>query len=139
MKNSSFPARRCFAWQVLFCTALAAFLVGCGPTLSPVTGTVTYKGEKVKGGMLIFSPSGEGVPASATIQEDGSFALKSGSSDGAILGKATVTYTPPSGEASTDPKKEGKASQYVGLVPKDATVEIKSGANTLNIELIRGK
>jgi hypothetical protein len=49
------------------------------------------------------------------VQEDGSFVLKTGTNEGAVVGKSRVSYTPPGGEASTDPKKEGKASPYVGL------------------------
>jgi hypothetical protein len=126
------------ACQVFFSLALMTGLIGCGPSLSNVDGTVTYKGEKVKGGMLIFSPTA-GEPAAATVKEDGTFTLKTGTSAGAIAGKSSVSYSPPSGEASTDPKKEGKPSPYAGLVVKTPSVEIKSGKNTFSIELERGK
>jgi len=127
---------------VLQTVALLVFttiLVGCGPSLSPVTGTVKYKGEPVKGGMLIFSPEGTGESAAATIKDDGTYALQTGTSSGAILGKATVVYSAPGGEASTDPKKDGKPSPYFGLVVKTPKVEIKSGGNTIDIELEKGK
>jgi hypothetical protein len=125
--------------HIVFSGVLIAGLAGCGPNLAQVDGTVTFKGEKVKGGMLFFSPeAGDGAPAAATVEQDGTFVLKTGDATGASLGKSKITYSPPSGEASTDPNKEGTASPYVGLVPKDATVEIKPGKNTFNIELTPG-
>ena len=135
--NRCTPARRWFPWQVLLSLAFLAVAVGCGPSTSGVSGTVTWKGEKVKGGTLIFSPIAEGnnnpgPPGSATIQEDGSFKLD----HGAVVGKNKVGYTPPSGEASTDKKKQGTPSIYVLLVLKDPIVEVKSGTNTLTIELV---
>jgi hypothetical protein len=119
-------------------------LVGCGPNLAEVSGTVTFKGEKVKGGMLFFSPATEGkanpgAPAAATVQEDGTFALKTGTSEGAMVGKTAVRYSAPAGEASTDPNKQGTASPYSGLAPKEATFEVKPGKNNFNIELVPGK
>jgi hypothetical protein len=125
-----------FACQFLFVLIVSTGLVGCGPNLAQVDGTVSFKGEKVKGGMLIFSPEG-GEPAAATVKDDGSFVLQTGTSAGATVGKSTVTYSAPGGEASTDPNKEGTPSPYAGLVTKDSTVEVKPGKNTFNIELIR--
>jgi hypothetical protein len=143
--NSCAIARRWLPCQAILFLAFAAVLAGCaGPTLSSVSGTVTYKGDKVKGGTLIFSPAGEGAnpgpPSSATVQEDGTFAVKTiEGSGGAVVGKCTVGYTAPGGEASTDPKKQGTPSPYAGLVPKETSLEVKPGANTFNIELVQGK
>jgi hypothetical protein len=135
-------ARRWFASQVILFLALSVALVGCGPSTAPVKGTVTYDGAKVNGGTLIFSPIKEGSntpgpPGAAMVQEDGSFTVKVGDSEGAVVGKCAVSYTAPSGTASTDPKKQGTPSPYSGLVPKESTVEIKSGANSFNIELVK--
>jgi hypothetical protein len=142
--NRYTASRRFLVCQTFLFVAFAAGLLGCGPNLATVSGTVTYKGEKVKGGMLIFAPVGEGAatpgdPAAAAVQEDGSFVLKTGGTDGALVGKATISYSAPGGEASTDPTKQGKASPYTGLTTKDKSVEIKPGVNTFNIELIAGK
>jgi hypothetical protein len=132
----NFTRCQLFVCQILFVLAISAGLVGCGPNLAQVDGTVSFKGEKVKGGMLIFSPEA-GEPAAATVKDDGSFVLQTGTAAGATVGKSSVTYSAPGGEASTDPKKEGTPSPYAGLVTKDSTVEIKPGKNTFNIELIR--
>jgi hypothetical protein len=134
--NAQQHARRFFPLQItLVCFTFTLMLVGCGPSISPVTGTVTYKGEPVKGGTLIFSPVGEGTAATGTVQDDGTYVLKTDTSNGAQVGKVKVTYSAPGGEASTDPKKQGIASPYVGLVPKTPEIEVKSGANTIDIEL----
>jgi hypothetical protein len=144
MKSQScFPARSWFLGQLFVFLAFSAFLVGCGPSLAPVNGTVTYKGEKVKGGTLVFSPKGEGnvpgPPGTAMVQEDGSYELKSAAGVGTVVGQNTLTYTAPGGTASTDPKKEGIPSPYMGLVPKETSVTVKSGQNTVNVELVRPK
>ncbi len=131
--------------QAMLLLAFVAALAGCGPSLSSVSGTVTYKGEKVTGGTLIFAPIAEGTnaagpPSTGTIQPDGTFVLKNNNgAAGGVVGKNTVSFSAPGGEASTDPKKDGKPSPYAGLVVKDTPVEIKSGANTLTIELVKGK
>jgi hypothetical protein len=126
--------------QLVLALGFISALVGCGPSIATVHGTVTYKGEKVKGGTIIFSPVKEGAnspgpPAAGTVQADGTFVLKSEAGSGAVIGKNNVTYTSPGGEASTDPDKEGTPSPYINLVPKDSSVEVKSGSNNFTIEL----
>lgn len=131
-------------WSIMarsaaFCVLIAAVLAGCGgETLSPVTGKVTFNGEPVRGGTIIFGPSEGtkgGTPASAEVKEDGTYELKAGATVGAVAGKNKVMYTPPPGKPSTDPKKEGEPSPYAGLVPVQKEVEVKPGPNVINIEL----
>src|SRR4051812_39687925 len=84
----------------IVCLVLAAGIVGCGEALVPVTGKVSYKGEPVKGGTLVFSPDKKdvvnaGTPATATIEENGTFILKTENGAGAVVGKYKVSYTSP--------------------------------------------
>jgi hypothetical protein len=129
---SRMPAVQC----ILFAAILT--VVGCGASLAPVTGKVTYKGEPVKGGTLLFAPAAGGIPASATVQEDGTYKLKVGTSDGAVIGKNLVSYTAPPGKPSEDPRKEGEKSPYANMIPMGKEIEIKSGKNVIDIMLEPG-
>lgn len=82
--------------------AMSAILVGpcwgCGsssgalPSLIPVKGKVTYKGQPVTKGRIQFEPDGYGRPASGSLQADGTFeltTLKPG--DGVVAGEHRVS------------------------------------------------
>jgi hypothetical protein len=86
----------------LIAPALAAILLipcsGCGsaggapPTLIPVKGKVTYKGQPLTKGIVRFEPDGYGRMASGQLQSDGTFVLttlKEG--DGVVAGDHRVT------------------------------------------------
>lgn len=139
--------RRAVGYALMGAIVVAA--IGCGGKGGKVTGKVTYQGKDVTGGSLTFSPAGgaskdPGKPATGTVGPDGSFTMGTDSpGDGAVAGRHRVSYTPPE-----VPLPEGKAlkpgeyppkSPYHGLVPKDSEVEVKSGPNTINIELVPGK
>jgi hypothetical protein len=121
-------------------------MLGCGGgDLAPVHGKVTTaKGEPVKGGTLIFSPTGEGssgLPATAEVQPDGTYTLKTNDSTGAKIGRLVVTYTPPAQELTeeqrTNPKYIAPPPPYMGLVPKPKEVEVKPGDNAIDLQLVR--
>jgi hypothetical protein len=136
------PSRCWVAGKALILVVFAGALVGCGPSYSPVSGTVTHNGEKVKGGTVMFSPIAEGTnapgpPVSATVEADGSYTLKSGTTLGGVVGKNKVSYTAGGGEESKDPNKQGTPSPYANLKVKEETVEVKPGSNTINIELVK--
>jgi hypothetical protein len=129
-------------WQAaILCLVVPVALGGCGGgNLAPVSGKVTHRGEPVKGGTLIFSPTGEGgqtgKSVSAEVKEDGSY--KTG--EGAVLGRHRVTYTPPeqklTEEQRTDPKYIAPPPPYMNLVAKPAEVEVKAGSTTVDLELV---
>src|SRR4051812_21998264 len=75
--------------QLLTASALCA-LVGCGAgdviKVKPVTGKVTYKGEPLKGALVMFRPkSGGGRVASGYTRDDGTFVV---ATSGAVRGGA---------------------------------------------------
>lgn len=84
---------------IVACLALAA--AGCGddgkPPMGSVTGTVTYKGEPLTPGSVIFSPVNAteeqpGQPATGQLASDGSYRLTTfDDGDGAIVGEHIVT------------------------------------------------
>ena len=117
-----------------------AVLAGCSGGMGQVSGKVTYKGAAVKGGTLIFSPTGGGKPASATIKEDGTFTAGTyNPGDGVLVGTHKVSFTAPepvlTEKQRTDPNYIAPPSPYGGLAPKTTEVQIKSGSNTIDIEL----
>ncbi len=86
-------------WTVL---ALVALMSGCGgrndiPPMGQVYGKVTYKGQPLSVGMVVFSPlvSSEaqtGQLATGTLGRDGSYELTTfDDGDGAIVGEHLIT------------------------------------------------
>jgi hypothetical protein len=142
------PTRFFHGFFSLLAVVLAATLSGCGGSgsLAPVSGKVIYQGQPVKGGSLIFSPVGEGKvgkAGSADVGDDGAFTVKTDAAAGAGIGKHRVTYTPAEAKMTEEQRKDPKftppPSPYLGLAPKDAEVEVKSGANDITIELVKKK
>jgi hypothetical protein len=84
---------------ILTTLALGAF-GGCGPasgsrpSLIPVKGTVTYKGQPVTKGVVKFEPDGYGRGASGQLQSDGTFVLGTyQKGDGVVAGDHRVAIT----------------------------------------------
>src|SRR5262249_30756596 len=96
---------RWFAFGVLGLAAVAVAASGCGGTKKvTVNGTVTYKGQKLTGGMLQFvGPKGT-APAAAQIQRDGTF-IMSDVTPGEV--KVGITPTPQSSPPSGDKAAPG--------------------------------
>ena len=74
-----------------------ALCASCGgeETLAPVRGKVFYRGLPLPRGTIVFTPDPghgcSGPQASAEIQPDGTFSLRTGSAEGAIPGWHRVT------------------------------------------------
>src|SRR5690606_29529178 len=69
-------------------------LIGCSgssaPDVVPAGGTITYKGAPVPGASVTFAA--EGAPAAIAItDEQGRFALRTGTQEGAVPGKHSVS------------------------------------------------
>jgi len=127
---------RWFASYVVPLTCIV-LLAGCGDGggKATITGKVTADGMPVTAGSLLFTPTEEaGKAAEATVGQDGSFRAASNAA-----GKYIVTYTPPTPEATQDlqPGESPKPGPFSGLVPKESAVQVKGGANTVNVELTK--
>jgi len=72
---------------------LAVVVAGCGGNdFVSVTGTVTYDGKALDTGMVTFAPAGgEGSIGYGSIQSDGSYEVKTGTSGGLPPGEYKVT------------------------------------------------
>ena len=143
---------RSLVLPVALAVPLFMLQVGCSSgdqfSTAPVSGTVTSDGKPIPGGSVTFSPTATGTkdhagkPASGTIQEDGTYTLTTYSDgDGAVIGKHTISFTPPATEVAAAPAGGHAAapppSPYAGMVPKQPEVEVIPGSNSMNIELVK--
>ena len=138
---------------------ICLLLSGCGdgrPATSPVRGKITFEGQAVTTGKIVFYPD-DGRSAMSTIGPDGTYELRTmDPGDGAIPGKHVVTITatrttgpamPSSFEeelagAGTQPPSDDTASVQ-WLVPEEYSqrtttplkAEVKAGENTIDFEL----
>ena len=133
--------------SLLLVAGLLAAVCGCGREfeLAPAKGKVTYNGNALEFGSVVFQPE-KGPPARGTIQSDGSFALETDGENGAIVGKHKVRvtctesqrpgYTPPAGEEagvgkSLIPKKftraptSGLTEEVTAGGPNEFTIDLK--------------
>jgi hypothetical protein len=87
-----------FAGMLVACAAVAA---GCGPkglTVSPTSGTVTYKGKPVAGALVQFMPE-KGSPCDGRTDDSGKYTILYRGKPGAPVGPCRVTVSKP---ASSD-------------------------------------
>lgn len=131
-------------WAVpLLCVALA----GCGdsgPTIVPVSGTLTYKGKPVANARVDFTPE-HGRPSWGATDEEGHFTLNyDRGHDGAIVGKHTVSVakrptTPKEQEAVMMGKKMPMSKEMATFFEKyggrNSKVEVVIDKNTREVKL----
>lgn len=135
--------------------ACCLLLAGCTQqsATAPVEGTVTFNGQPVSLGQVIFQPiSAEdknypGKPARANVQSDGTYSLTTfEEADGALLGMHRVTFElgpQPAGEyrdGKQYPPSPEEVSQWKsmrGLVSNTKQVDVVSGENSVDIELVK--
>lgn len=113
-----------------------------------VSGKVTRNGQPVSSGSVMFSPVSSadkkqpGKPGAGDVGTDGSYTLTTyRQGDGAVIGKHRVTYAPPALELDEAQHKEDSPppkNPFEGFIPKTQEVEVKSGSNTIDIELVPG-
>lgn len=119
---------------IAFVATVPLGVLGCsGGGAVSVSGTVTFKGEKVKGGTVTFAPIGkEGKSMAGAVKEDGSYTI-----DGVTPGKNRVTFSAPTGTdpVALKPGEKVKESPYAGLTVKTNEVEVKAG-DKVDIELV---
>ncbi len=151
MYNSVHIQSAVHVFTVLLCVAIS----GCGqryPQTHPVSGTITYQGQPVTAGTIVFYPE-QGRSATSSIEADGSYRLTTfRPGDGALPGRHTVTITAiaeaSSGPASMEEEMEhgmlGRGEEDVRwLVPKQysrrdstpLTAEVPAHAQTLDFHL----
>ena len=85
--------KKYFIFSVIVAITSAA-MIGCsrGPKTVPVTGKVTYQGQPLKFGSVMFQPE-KGRMAKGQIQPDGTFTLSTDGKEGAVPGMHKVGVT----------------------------------------------
>ena len=141
------------------------FTVGCGPGVSPVTGTVTLDGKPAADLLVAFTPDGGGTSGAATTDASGNYSISSPLGNGLPQGNYTIRITsqPPVDDSMTestdysdeeydggsmnegyDKLAEGEQDEYEQfkeLIPakynSNTTLkeEIVAGENSFNFEL----
>ena len=110
----------------------ACLIVGCGNPveIAPIQGKVTYKGQPLKFGTVMFQPMSGGQHAEGLIQPDGSFKLSThNAGEGARLGTNRISVRC---YENQDPAKQGgqfEGGQSLGqlLIPIKYTMASSSG------------
>ena len=132
------------ALPLLACMLGAA---GCdsGPETAPVSGTVTFRGQPLRFGTVMFQHESGGQPAIGAIQSDGSFQLTTpGLGDGVRVGPQLVRITCFEGNDPNNSQSLGSGEPVLGrtLIPmkyssfggSGLTAEVKSGGEPQSFE-----
>lgn len=123
-----------------------SLISGCSVKKEPVTpviGTVTYKGKPLEFGTVTFAPLNGSLSPRGTIQSDGSFTMGTYSdSDGCPLGEYNVTIQCVETQAPGYVEKQSSEPQPIkSLIPEKyrsnsgITVTVKKGMEPLTFDL----
>jgi hypothetical protein len=93
------------SWAALMSLFLAASGCGTGASLGAATGRVTYHGEAVTEGSVMFTDTVRGAAYVAPLDANGKFELQVAAGFGVPPGKYVVTIGPPRAMPSMDPMK----------------------------------
>lgn len=136
-------------WWVLT-SLLVASSAGCSSEnrieTGTVSGVVTYNGDPLQIGSLLFVPVGGGPSAEANIGTDGSFEMGTyEDDDGAVLGEHKVmitAFTSPGGSGLPEDVIDGDGAPvsvipdfYGDLEKSGLKVDVKSGDNSIDFVL----
>jgi hypothetical protein len=136
-------------WRIV-ASGLIVLSVGCNSENRVATGTVsgvvTYNGDPLQIGSLLFVPVGGGPSAEANIGTDGSFEMGTyDDDDGAVLGEHQVmitAFTAPGGSGLPEDVIDGDGAPvsvipdfYGDLEKSGLKVDVKSGDNKIDFVL----
>jgi hypothetical protein len=118
---------------------------GCSdnrPKTAPVRGKITYKGNPVRTGTIMFEPDQVGPAAVGDIQRDGAYTLKTYKpGDGAILGMHRVTITALEDQSGKLPEQRNPLPalliplKYAQATTSGLRVEVQHQDNVINFDL----
>jgi hypothetical protein len=111
--------------------------IGCGKKeLGAVRGTVTFKGEKVHEGMLIFKNQDTGTSYTGQLDSEGNYTMVVPEGAGIPVGRYKVTVLPPFSASAADPKKYANIPQrYRDQKTSDLEIEVVAKGVEFNIDL----
>ncbi len=124
---------------------ILTFVGGCRssdlPATSVVNGVVTYKGQPVKNGQVVFVPQGAGNSGRGVTDEQGHFTLSTyATGDGAVLGKHKVTVEVLENRNRAEPLHRARARspiplKYAEVNSTPLEIEIKADPNEVQFDL----
>lgn len=123
--------------RALFALVAAVAVAGCGgESLTPVTGTVHYKGQPLKEGSITFLPE-KGRPATGKIVDGQIVEVTTNqANDGVPAGKHKVTITSiEGGKDMYAPTKSRIPEKYAVAEQSGLTADIGPGKNELKFDL----
>jgi hypothetical protein len=125
------------------CAAICVGIIGCsGSYDAAVKGTVTLDGKALNRGTVAYHPVA-GPAAYARINEDGSYAMKTGRESGLPSGAYDVTVVANEAPAQQSDAKGGPPAPGKAITPpwyrskqtSGLKFEIKPGKNEINLDL----
>jgi hypothetical protein len=128
---------------VAICATTACF-VGCpGSSMeSEVSGVVTIDGKKIGPGIIVFAPTDpNGTPATGSIENDGTYTLKTSRESGLAAGSYRVAVSireMPQNVKRGDRPPPGKLlipEKYEDDTRSGLQYEVSPGRNTIDIDL----
>jgi hypothetical protein len=127
----------------ILAVAMMAWLTnGCAGKTAPVNGHVKFKDggdvSALAGHTVMFQTEADRISASGDVEPDGTFKVSTyGHNDGAVPGRHQVAISPPASPPDAPPPKPILPKKYNDFGTSGLTVEIKPGANNIELELDR--
>jgi len=123
---------------LLVCLCLA--VAGCSsrPPVGEVTGQVTYKGQPVTDGVIVFNNEAKGVFMTAKLDKEGNYVFHTARGAGLPIGSYQVSITPPRPDLpfGAPPQPPPENPDYPNIPEKyrkpetsGFTAEVQQGAN----------
>jgi hypothetical protein len=119
----------------------AAILAGCGPSTGAVSGQVTYDGNPVENGHILFTPAdGKGKDAGGPISAGRyrAVGLPPGLKIVKVIGVKKVGFASTSEEMKRRSAEAQQANNYDGLVDPADTVPDTAEGNNVQVEIKAG-
>jgi hypothetical protein len=120
-------------------------VIGCqrGEPLGKIHGKVTFQGNPVTEGLVLFSNAQKGVYMTAALNKDGIYVVTSAAGPGIPLGNYQVTVVPPVDEPKLGPNFEPPPVKQFPNIPtkyRDAktshlSLEVNKGDNVFDIDM----
>jgi len=137
-----FMIRKSF-WKFLGLLLLPILVIGCGGSDTRISGTVSYDGEPISKGQIVFMPAdGKGTPEGGEIV-DGKYTVKAISPGKKIVQISAAKESAAPVHNLEDMVGKGKNTTKISTAPvipahaegNNATIEILPGNNTQNFDM----
>jgi hypothetical protein len=125
--------------------ALAGLVLsGCGPRVERgrIFGKITYQGQPLTEGLILFSDAAHGVNMTADLKPDGTYEITTAEGKGLPLGTYKVCVCPPLVNPTMGPGAPPKPKEYPNIPKKyrryetsGLTLTVQQGKNPFDVEM----